>query len=107
MQYRRIVWAGRRPDTRGLNLQQVGVKVDEESGKVVGDHEGDHERSSISNIYAIGDVLHVRTVLWICVMWLRLLLVMLMMSSNDGNDDDCDNYGKTDGDGVNDDEYIC
>ncbi|KAK7088567.1 thioredoxin reductase 2, mitochondrial-like [Littorina saxatilis] len=51
---------GRRPDTESINLEGVGVKVDQESRKVIGGHEDDNERSSVSNIYAIGDVLHER-----------------------------------------------
>jgi glutathione reductase (NADPH) len=43
---------GRRPNTRGLGLAEAGVSVDE-NGAVVVD---DWQRSSVPNIYAIGDV---------------------------------------------------
>ena len=45
--------------TKNLNLEAVGVKVDPNTNKVIGGHEGDNERSSAPNIYAIGDILHV------------------------------------------------
>ena len=44
---------GRRPLTEGLGLEDVGIALDE-SGRVVTD---DHLRSSVDNIYAIGDVI--------------------------------------------------
>jgi pyruvate/2-oxoglutarate dehydrogenase complex dihydrolipoamide dehydrogenase (E3) component len=50
--------AGRDPLTRQLGLEKVGVEVDKE-GYVVGGHGGDHEKSSVSHIYAIGDILKV------------------------------------------------
>jgi len=37
---------------------ELGVKLDE-SGYIVGNNEGDLERSTVRNIYAIGDVLKV------------------------------------------------
>ncbi|XP_076472998.1 thioredoxin reductase 2, mitochondrial-like [Babylonia areolata] len=49
---------GRKAETKGLNLEGVGVKLNAETNKVVGGHDGDNERSSVPNIYAIGDVLH-------------------------------------------------
>ena len=50
---------GRHAVTKNLNLEAVGVKVDPNTNKVIGGHEGDNERSSAPNIYAIGDILHV------------------------------------------------
>jgi pyruvate/2-oxoglutarate dehydrogenase complex dihydrolipoamide dehydrogenase (E3) component len=50
---------GRNPDTDSLNLESVGVKTDEQTKKIIGNHDHDRERSSVPNIYAIGDVLHV------------------------------------------------
>ena len=55
--------AGRKPVTSGLNLESVGVAVDTESQKIIGNHDNDHEKSSVPNIYAIGDVLHVSSIL--------------------------------------------
>ena len=45
---------GRTADTDGLNLDSVGVQTDKSSKKIIAD---DGERSNVSNIYAIGDVL--------------------------------------------------
>jgi thioredoxin reductase (NADPH) len=47
---------GRTPCTSDLGLTALGVTMDE-SGFIVGDNGNDHERSSVPNIYAIGDVL--------------------------------------------------
>ena len=49
---------GRVPETSQLGLQEVGVEMDK-GGFVVGGHDTDHERSSVANIYAVGDVLKV------------------------------------------------
>lgn len=46
-----LVSIGRRPYTEGLNLDKIGVKT--ERGRVTVD---DHLRTSVDNIYAIGDV---------------------------------------------------
>nr|KAG5694300.1 hypothetical protein BaRGS_032018 [Batillaria attramentaria] len=51
---------GRVAETQSLNLEHVGVKVDEKSRKVIGGHDGDNEKSTVENIFAIGDVLHDR-----------------------------------------------
>lgn len=45
--------AGRVPNTRGLGLEEVGVKLGSK-GEVVVD---DHLRSSVPSIYAVGDVI--------------------------------------------------
>lgn len=45
---------GRQARTKGLNLEGVGVKLNPRNLKVLGN---DLEQSSVSNIYAIGDVL--------------------------------------------------
>ena len=44
---------GRTADTEGLNLPSVGVKTAESSKKIIADEK---DRSSVENIYAIGDV---------------------------------------------------
>lgn len=49
--------SGRRASTKSLELESVGVEL--LSGKVIGGFENDNEKSSVPNIYAIGDVLHV------------------------------------------------
>ena len=48
-----LVAIGRRPYTQGLGLEKVGVKLDER-GRVAVDS---HLRTSVDNIYAIGDVI--------------------------------------------------
>ncbi len=48
-----LVSIGRRPLTEGLGLEEVGVALDE-VGRVITD---DHLRTSVDNIYAIGDVI--------------------------------------------------
>ena len=45
---------GRDPCTKGLGLEEVGVRLDEKSGKVI---HNDHEQTSVDNIYGIGDIL--------------------------------------------------
>ncbi|KAL8578778.1 Thioredoxin reductase 2, mitochondrial [Nucella lapillus] len=55
-----LLATGRRADTQSLNLKEVGVELDSETDKMIGGQDGDHERSSVPNIYAIGDVLHGR-----------------------------------------------
>lgn len=51
-----IMATGRRASTKSLELESVGVEL--LSGKVIGGFENDNEKSSVPNIYAIGDVLH-------------------------------------------------
>tara|TARA_R110000782_G_scaffold149815_5_gene242575 strand:+ start:521 stop:1927 length:1407 start_codon:yes stop_codon:yes gene_type:complete len=48
-----LVAVGRRPYTDGLNVDAAGVKLDDR-GKVIVDN---HLKTSVSNIYAIGDVI--------------------------------------------------
>ncbi|XP_046559567.1 thioredoxin reductase 2, mitochondrial-like [Haliotis rubra] len=55
-----LMAVGRRPETHSLGLNQVGVALDETTNKIIGGHGGDHERTSVDNIYGIGDVLHER-----------------------------------------------
>lgn len=50
---RLLVATGRRPLTRGLNLDQVGVKIEVKTGQVLVDHT---YRTNIGSIYAIGDL---------------------------------------------------
>uniref|UniRef100_A0AAY5ELW3 Thioredoxin reductase 2, tandem duplicate 2 n=1 Tax=Electrophorus electricus TaxID=8005 RepID=A0AAY5ELW3_ELEEL len=45
--------AGRVPETTGLNLPQVGVQLHPDTGKIV---VATDERTTVSNVYAIGDV---------------------------------------------------
>jgi glutathione reductase (NADPH) len=48
-----LIWAvGRVPETRGIGLEEVGVKIDEK-GYIVVD---EYQNSSVDNIYALGDV---------------------------------------------------
>ena len=42
---------GRSADTKGLNLEKVGVKT-APNGKIIA---GDDDKTSVSNIFAIGD----------------------------------------------------
>uniref|UniRef100_A0A8D2LTJ1 Thioredoxin reductase 2 n=1 Tax=Varanus komodoensis TaxID=61221 RepID=A0A8D2LTJ1_VARKO len=49
-----VLWAvGRAPDTKALNLESVGVKINSATGKIIVD-EG--EATSVPHIYAIGDI---------------------------------------------------
>jgi len=48
-----LVCIGRRPRTAGLGLDRVGIKTDSLGGIMV----DDHMRTTLSNVYAIGDVL--------------------------------------------------
>lgn len=52
-------FTGRHAVTNNLNLEALGVEVDQTTQKVFGGHSDDHERTSVANIYAIGDILHV------------------------------------------------
>ncbi|CAL8248839.1 unnamed protein product [Merluccius merluccius] len=49
-----VLWAvGRAPETKALGLDKVGVEVNRETGKIV---VGADESTSVSNIYAFGDI---------------------------------------------------
>jgi dihydrolipoamide dehydrogenase len=52
---RLLVAVGRKPLTRGLGLEDVGVKTDEKSGHILVDEK---YRTSIPSIYAIGDIIN-------------------------------------------------
>ena len=49
-----LVAVGRRPLTRGLGLEEVGVKTDTRTGQVLVDEQ---YRTSVSTIYAVGDLI--------------------------------------------------
>jgi thioredoxin/glutathione reductase (selenoprotein) len=54
-EYDTVLFAtGRSPETTKIGLDAVGVKTDPKSGKVIVDEWG---RTSVSNIYAIGDII--------------------------------------------------
>ncbi|KAM9447177.1 thioredoxin reductase 2, tandem duplicate 2 [Clarias gariepinus] len=49
-----VLWAvGRAPESRALNLQHAGVQLDANTGKII---VADDERTSVPNVYAIGDI---------------------------------------------------
>uniref|UniRef100_A0A6Q2X9D3 thioredoxin-disulfide reductase (NADPH) n=1 Tax=Esox lucius TaxID=8010 RepID=A0A6Q2X9D3_ESOLU len=49
-----VLWAiGRAPETKTLNLEKVGIKLNKESGKIL---VGADESTSVPNIYAFGDI---------------------------------------------------
>ncbi|XP_051977179.1 thioredoxin reductase 2, mitochondrial-like isoform X2 [Xyrauchen texanus] len=49
-----VLWAvGRAPEARTLNLENVGVKINKETGKII---VAADEATSVPNIYAIGDI---------------------------------------------------
>ncbi|XP_073169303.1 thioredoxin reductase 2, mitochondrial isoform X2 [Lepidochelys kempii] len=49
-----VMWAvGRAPDTKTLNLETIGVKINSETGKIIVDAS---EATSVPHIYAIGDI---------------------------------------------------
>lgn len=45
---------GRRPLTKEMNVKAAGIKVDNETGKII----TDNEKTNVPNIYAVGDVLY-------------------------------------------------
>ena len=47
-----LLWAGRRANSGGLGLAEVGVKLDGNGAVVV----NDHQQTSVPTIYAVGDV---------------------------------------------------
>ena len=49
-----LVAVGRRPLTKGLNLEKIGVDTDEKTGQVIVD---ESYRTSVKSIYAIGDLI--------------------------------------------------
>jgi dihydrolipoamide dehydrogenase len=51
---RLLVAVGRKPLTRGLGLEDMGIKTDEKTGHVIVDEK---YRTSIPSIYAIGDII--------------------------------------------------
>ncbi|GAB1609562.1 thioredoxin reductase 2, mitochondrial-like [Argonauta hians] len=53
-----LMATGRLPETKTLQLNNTSVQVDPSSGKIIGGFDGDGEKTSAPNIYAIGDVLH-------------------------------------------------
>lgn len=48
---------GRTANTRNLNLKKVGVQTHESNLKVLGGFGGEFEKTSVNNIYAVGDCL--------------------------------------------------
>ncbi|MFO0845140.1 MAG: dihydrolipoyl dehydrogenase [Gemmataceae bacterium] len=50
-----LVAVGRRPYTAGLGLQELGVRLEEKTGKVVVD---DDFQTNVAGVYAIGDLIH-------------------------------------------------
>lgn len=51
----------------------------DDSGFIVGSHSGDQERSSVPNIYAIGDVLKVLLLLQLLLLVVVAALVLLLV----------------------------
>jgi dihydrolipoamide dehydrogenase len=51
---RLLVAVGRRPLTRGLNLEAVGIRTDDRSGRVV---VNESYRTTVQTVYAIGDLI--------------------------------------------------
>ena len=51
-----LSFLGRDPETSQLNLEKAGVQVHPQTNKIVGK---DNEQTTVSHIYAIGDVLQV------------------------------------------------
>lgn len=49
-------FSGRTPETRALNLEKVGVKMNRETGKIIVSAD---EATSVPHIYAIGDIAEV------------------------------------------------
>ena len=59
----RFFASGRDPETSYLQLDKVGVKTDLESKKIVVD---ESEKSSVENIYSIGDAIFVSEINEVC-----------------------------------------
>lgn len=55
-----LLAVGRHPVTQSLGLDKLGMDVDSKTQKIVGGYGQDQERTSVPNVYAIGDVLHGR-----------------------------------------------
>lgn len=52
--YDTVMWAvGRAPETKFLNLEKVGVRMEPSSGKIIVDA---YEATSVPHIYAVGDI---------------------------------------------------
>lgn len=49
-----MVAIGRDPDPVGLGAENAGISFDERSGKIIG-RANELERTSVDNIYAVGD----------------------------------------------------
>jgi pyruvate/2-oxoglutarate dehydrogenase complex dihydrolipoamide dehydrogenase (E3) component len=61
-----LYFQGRDPEISPLQLDKAGVEMDPNSKKIIVD---ENERTSVANIYGIGDVIHV------CLLLLRWSLV--------------------------------
>ncbi len=48
---------GRTANTKHLNLEKLGVKLNKSNNKILGGKDGELEKTDVNNIYAIGDVL--------------------------------------------------
>lgn len=48
-----LIDAGRAPETKALGLDKVGVRINEQTGKIV---VREDESTSVPNIYAFGDI---------------------------------------------------
>lgn len=48
---------GRTPNTKLLNLNKAGVKINDSNQKIVGGHKDEFEKTSVDHIYAVGDCL--------------------------------------------------
>lgn len=53
-----VLATGRTLETENLGLENAGVKI-AKNGKIMGNYGGEFERTSVDNIYAIGDILKV------------------------------------------------
>lgn len=53
-------FSGREAQTQYLNLESIGVEIVPGSYKI----KGNNEQTTVPNIYAIGDVLHVRAIIY-------------------------------------------
>ncbi|XP_067934536.1 thioredoxin reductase 2, mitochondrial-like [Watersipora subatra] len=53
-----LVAVGRESRLVDTGVEELGVQLDNRSGCILGGFEGEAERTSVNNIYAIGDVLH-------------------------------------------------
>jgi thioredoxin reductase (NADPH) len=52
-----LVAIGRTANTKSLNLDSLGVKLNKKNGKIIGGFDSEIEKTHVQNIFALGDCL--------------------------------------------------